>query len=127
MKNIINDNFETCKSIANDLDNYLNGLMYRFDGDTYYADDLTQEQLEEAEQLGVFDYFSDLLDIKYICDSNREVEDVKILIAYGGPNIWINTESMAVELYWCNESAQCEISSEAADALREFAIELFNC
>ena len=115
-----------CKNIAEEVEKYASGEMYNYNGDKYCADDLSDEQLEEAEQLGLYDYFENALDIKYICNSNREVEDIRILVAFGGPNIWIDTESSKVELSWWNESADYAIDETAVDAIRDWAVEMFN-
>ena len=52
-----------------------------------------------------FEYLSDALDIQYIVSENSEYIAARILVAFGGPNIWINTQNQTVEGYWWGESA----------------------
>lgn len=73
-----------------------------------------------------FDYLSDVLDIEYICNSNREYLGARVLVAFGGPNIWINTRTQQVEGYCWGESCIMSYSNDAMDidsALNEY----FNC
>jgi hypothetical protein len=50
------------------------------------------------------EYLSDALDIEYIVNGDREVLGARILVAFGGPNIWINTRTRQVEGYWWGDS-----------------------
>ena len=52
-----------------------------------------------------FDYISDALDIQYIVNGDKEYIAARILVAFGGPNIWINTQTQTVEGFWWGESA----------------------
>jgi hypothetical protein len=45
-------------------------------------------------------YLSDVLDIQYIVTGAGEYLAARILVAFGGPNIWINTQTKTVEGYW---------------------------
>ena len=46
------------------------------------------------------DYLQNMLDCRYIINSNKEYMGANILIAFGGPNIRINTIDKCVEGYW---------------------------
>ena len=59
----------------------------------------------DGEELTAFDYLQDALDIEYIVNSKREYLGARVLVAFGGPNIWINTRTKKVEGYWWNELA----------------------
>ena len=72
-------------SIAHDLDNGLTN--------------------EEGEPVHGFDYLSDVLDIQYIVTSEKQYIGARVLVAFGGPNIWINTQTKTIEGYWWDESA----------------------
>ena len=54
------------------------------------------------EEMGCcgFDYLSDALDFEWILNSDRTLKGARILVAFGGPNIWINTVTEQVEGYW---------------------------
>ena len=49
------------------------------------------------------------------------------MVAFGGPTIYIDSATRAVELYWWTDRASYPISRDAADALDEWAQELWTC
>ena len=51
------------------------------------------------------DYLEDVLDIQYIISSDKEYLGARVLVAFGGPNIWINTQTQTVEGYWWGDSS----------------------
>ncbi len=134
MSQTINDeNREHCKRIAEDLEAYVNGSIYRTeDGEEINIDELTEDEqeaiTETGEQLGLWDYFADALDVKYVVDSDRvTVTSVKVCVTCGGPNIYIDTETGNIELYWWGERASYPLDRETIGAVDEWAQELFNC
>lgn len=132
------ENQEHCKHIADDLDDYAGGRVvecpecgklhtidddrpaYRC-GDCGYTDDI-----DEFEQKSIYDYFEDVLDIEYRCDSRREFRSVQIMVACGGPNIYIDTASQKVELYWWGDRAEWPLDSDTVAAVDEWAEEMWN-
>ena len=58
----------------------------------------------EYEEPCAADYLGDVLDIEYIISSRKDYLGARLLVAFGGPNIWINTRSKQVEGYWWGES-----------------------
>lgn len=144
-----NENFEHCKSIAETLEAYAHGDMYKCphcgeihaftdyestehendDGDTLYtcpacAEDITESDLEAVS---MWDYFNDVFDIEYRIGSDKKYRSAKIMIACGGPNIYIDTADHAVKLYWWNERAECSFSTYTSEQIDEYLEELFNC
>ena len=64
-----------------------------------------EELNSDNEEMSAFDYLQDALDIEYIVNSKREYLGARVLVAFGGPNIWVNTRTKRVEGYWWGESA----------------------
>ena len=133
-------NREHCKRIALDLENYVNGSVYRCAecdeililpddvGDKYRCPNCgSVQEVDNMEQLSIWDYMSDALDFQFLVNSRKEVIAVKILVTFGGPNIWIDTESQNVELYWWTDRASYPLSSDVVEALDEWAEEYFQC
>lgn len=79
----------------------------------------------DGEEMSAFDYLQDALDIEYIVNSKREYLGARVLVAFGGPNIWINTRTKKVEGYWWSESASASFDDGIGldDALET----LWNC
>jgi hypothetical protein len=66
-----------------------------------YANDLTNgfngELNEDGEEIGAHDYIRDAFDIEFIVTREREYLGARVLVAIGGPTIWIDTHKGIVE------------------------------
>lgn len=122
-----------CKNIVNDLESIYNGLSFHcpYCTDLDYTNpdfDKCPNCGEELEQTTFFDYFSDALDIDYLIASDREtIKGMRILIAFGGPNIYVNTIEGEVQLRWWNEKGSAYLPSEICEAINETFEEFWNC
>lgn len=72
----------------------------------------------------ISEWMSDALDIELMIGYDGEYRGCRIMVAYGGPNIYVNTRNRQVEGYWWNEHATAEIDSFACDAIDEYMNEL---
>jgi len=81
---------------------------------------------EHGETQTAFDYLQDALDIEYIVNSKKEYLGARVLVAFGGPNIWINTRTKQVEGYWWGDSCVMSYSVDEMD-LDGALSELYNC
>lgn len=70
---------------------------------------------EEGDTIGGFDYLSDVLDIEYIISSDKQYLGARVLVAFGGPNIWINTRTQQVEGYWWGDNFTASYHADAMD------------
>ena len=133
------ENFEYCKRIATELEAYENGNIYRCPecgeetelpdgvGDKYKCPHCGEvSEVDDLEQLSLYDYFEDILDIEYLVNSEKEYKACKICVTWGGPSVYIDTESRAVELYWWGQRASYSLLSSTVDAIDEWAEEYFN-
>ena len=79
----------------------------------------------DGEEMTAFDYLQDALDIEYIVNSKKEYLGARVLVAFGGPNIWVDTRKGIVEGAWWGDSASASFVDNIGldDALSE----LFNC
>jgi len=84
-------------------------------------DDLNADE----EQMTAFDYLQDALDIEYIVNGKGEYLGARVLVAFGGPNIWVNTRTNTVEGHWWSNSCTSSFTDNIGldDALEE----LWNC
>ena len=136
------ENRNHCKRIAETLEEYVNGLIYKCpecgdhcnmeeteneNGETIYKCSCGCETEYTPEQMTLYDYLEDIFDIEYRISGRGEYRSVQIMVACGGPNIYIDTASKQVELYWWTDRAEYPITCDAADALNEWAEEYYNC
>ena len=135
------DNRAHCKHIALELDAYVNGDIRRCPdcGEEHRRDWSEVGEVfrcpscgeisdpDDWEQLSVWDFLGDCYDIEYRVDSRRELRSVCVMVACGGPNIYLDTDSKDVELYWWSERARYPMSYEAVEALDDWAEEMWGC
>lgn len=79
-------------------------------GITYQEAELDYEErgAEPGDQISAFDWLEDALDIQYIVTGKGEYLGARILVAFGGPNIWVNTQEKTVKGNWYGY--RCEAS-----------------
>ena len=146
------DNRKHCENIAKDLEAYANCEVYRcpecgevfslYEDGNYESADTAADGIEKAtcpgcgyvsedtndfEPLSLYDYFDDCLDIEYRVGSDKQLRSVRIMVAWGGPNIYIDTASRAVELYWWGDNASYPIDSDVCDEIDQYFEEIYNC
>ena len=89
------------------------------------SNDFDGELNSDGEAMSAFDYLQDALDIEYIVSSKKEYLGARVLVAFGGPNIWVNTRTNTVEGYWWGDSASASFTDSIG--LDGALSELFNC
>lgn len=78
--------------------------------------EIFEGQSEEYENLA--DYINnEALDWEYILNRDRHYTGVRILVGFGGPNIYISTKEAEVQVYWGTDKATYEISEGVAEEL----------
>ena len=143
-----NENYEHCKAIAEKLEQVANGDYFMYDGSFYPIDtddfsEVNNCKYDDENELyimpdgyelcegdvypvSLLDWLSDNeYDIEYTIGGDKEYRSVRIMIACGGPNIYINTKSGDVELYWWNESARYPMSSDVVNMIDSIYEEMF--
>lgn len=135
------ENRAHCKHIAEELDAYVRGDLRRCPdcgeeirrdwdevGDAFKCPHCGEiSDPDDWEQLSVWDFLGDCYDVEYRCSSSRELRSVAVMVACGGPNIYLDTASKDVELYWWSERARYPLSYEAVEAIDEWAEEVWGC
>ena len=143
------ENYNHCKAIAEELEGIVNGDFVkdpRYDAEpvkveedergryaeidgTIYREDPEdgEEDLADLEVYTVWDYFNDVFNIDWILDSNKEYEAVRLMIACGGPNIYVDTFAGKVLLYWWTDYAEYPLTREVIEAIDDCARDWFFC
>ena len=89
------------------------------DGEAIFEGDL------EVATIG--DYFDDFYDIDYVIGGDKHYKACRVLVAFGGPNIYIDTWEKQVQLFWWSDTAIADIPDELCAAIDEFFEVLYNC
>lgn len=110
-------NYETCPDCGGDLDHAnFEDVRDPCQGCEFY---------HGMVQSG-FEHLKNALDIQYIVTGSGEYIAARILVAFGGPNIWINTQTKTVEGYWWGDSAFAPYYDDAMD-IDGACAELWDC
>jgi desulfoferrodoxin-like iron-binding protein len=133
-----NENLKHLESIRNSLEDYYNGVVYRCEhcgadvemlenegGDLYCP--MCGEVNDYPEGLSLYDYFDDVLDINYTLNSNKELISVRLLLAWGGPNIYLDTLRNELTLHWWGDYERLDVDRDICDAVTAVFNELFYC
>jgi hypothetical protein len=103
----------------NDLQNHVNDIARRISEADFDRND-------DGDECSAFDYLQDALDIESIVASDRTtLLGARVLVAFGGPNIWVNTRTNTVEGHWWGESASATFDDSIG--LQDALEELFQC
>ena len=93
---------------------------------------LNSDQLEERGErpnekviISGLDYLSDVLDVEWILNADKTLKGARLLVAFGGPNIYISTATSTVEGHWWNDSYSASYTDNMG--LEEAVQELFDC
>ena len=133
------ENRRYCESIADAVEEYAAGCVHECpecgklhtipsDAEKYRCENCGfVGDPDDYEQKSIYDYLEDCLDIEYTIASDKTYKGVSVLVTFGGPNIYINTNTGRVELFWWGETAQYSLDRDAVDAVDEWAEEMWNC
>ena len=110
------DNTAHCIEIANELDALASSSMIRCpecgeivslpheEGEGVELDcgcKVDIDDLDDLDEVSMYDYFGDCIyDIGYTISDDFDYRGVRVMIACGGPNIYVDTNTCRVELYW---------------------------
>ena len=103
----------------------LDGCLYH-EG-VYIMPDGKEIADNDLEIATIGDYFNDFYDIDYIVDSNKKYKACRVLVAFGGPNICIDTWMQRVLLSWCGEYAKAYIPDDLCEQIDDFFKVIYEC
>lgn len=117
LQNMVNNIAKTCEELTSDPRPY---------------EDLEEEEKEaydndEPGSKGVGAYLDDCYDIKYTIDSRGDFQGVRVMVACGGPNIWIDTNTGQVEGAWWLTHATKGLSNDAMRVIDDYFEEIYEC
>ena len=142
-----NKNLKHVQAIVADMADFASGNYFIYDGELFPIDrdefckkegclyregvyimpdgkEITDDDLEIAT---IGDYFDDFYDIDYVIGSDKRYKACRVLVAFGGPNIYIDTWDRQVQLYWWSDTATADIPVNICDEIDEFFKMLYEC
>ena len=73
----------------------------------------------------VHEWMEDVYDIEWITNQDHTYRAARLLVAGGGPNIWVNLQTGTVDGYWWGDT--CKVPFEDNLGLDEYLEELHAC
>ena len=99
-----------CKNIANGISN---------------PEMIIDEETGEERQESAGDWMEGTYDIRYYVDREKRYLGAEILVAGGGPTIWVNTYTQQVEGYWGGDRVTAPFIDELD--LDGYCEEMYGC
>lgn len=94
-------------------------------GETF-GSDTEREQYGEQAELTAYDYLEDALDIEYRVSQDKAYRSAKILIGFGGPNVWIDTATRALVVAWWSAPVSVDLPEQFCNELDTALEEIWN-
>lgn len=107
---------DTNDMLKNHVQSIADTLSNGFNDDELNADN---------EPMSAYDYLSDALDINWILNNDRTYRGARVMVAFGGPNIFVDTERGIVEGFWWGDYAKASFDDNIG--LDEALNDLYNC
>ena len=140
-------NEKTVQAIVEDMKKYASGDYFIWDGELFPIDENDFCKLDgclyhegvyimpngkeiadnDLEIVSIGDYFDDYYDIDYVVGSDKKYKACRVLVAFGGPNIYIDTWEKQVQLFWWSDTATADIPCDLCEQIDEFFETIYNC
>ena len=72
--------------------------------------EITDEETGEKRQETASDWMAGVYDIRYIVDREKRYYSAELLVAGGGPTIWVSLNEMEVQGYWGGDRVRVPFS-----------------
>lgn len=119
--------------IAHTIRDISEGTLYELDGEYITEGEMIslieagENEEDDFEPVTIFDYLADVLDVTYYTTGrNGEYKGVRLLLACGGPNVYLDTYRRTLELYWWNESATVDLLPNEAEEVDSMWSEMYD-
>ena len=99
-----------CKSIANGISE---------------PEEITDEETGEKRTETASDWMEGTYDIRYIVDREKRYYSAELMVAGGGPTIWVNLNTMEVEGYWGGDRVNVPFRDSLG--LDQYCEEMYGC
>lgn len=127
----IGENYKTCERIRDRLVAICEGRVFRcLECGAVVTDPEgvcrcgEMEDMDEWEQVALFDD-DYIYDVEYRIGGDFEYRSVAVMVACGGPNIYVDTETRSVNLFWYSERATAWLPPEVVYEVDELYSETY--
>ena len=86
---------------------------------------ITDEETGEKREETAHDWMEHTYDIRYYVDRDKRFLGAEIMVAGGGPTIWVNTYTKEVEGYWGGDRVTWAFQDNLG--LDDYCEELYGC
>lgn len=117
IESMVNSIAKTCESLNEDPRPY----------DEYTPEEQAAYDADASGAVGVGAYFDDVYDVNYYVNSNGDFGGVRLLVAFGGPTIYVDTCRREVAGSWGLQSASAKLSHAACDLVNAYFNEVYYC
>ena len=150
-----NENLKHVQNIVKDMEKYASGDFFIWNGALFPIDENEFSKLDgctirhenvldeihifyimpdgervfegDLEVATIGDYFSDFLDVDYVIGSDKRYKACRVLVAFGGPNIYIDTLLQHVLLSWWGKHAEAYIPDDLCEQIDDFFKAIYEC
>ena len=119
---------EMCQNMANRLRMFLDDMLYDTEsGDMVFRSSLPDDY-DENRYCDLEYYLDDNYGVKCITElSTKDLYGAEICMAWGGPNVYIETRDSYVRGYWGSDVVEVPLSYEVSDRINDFVEEWMEC
>ena len=90
------------------------------------AQEITEgKEINWGEEVTASEWMEDVYDIEWITHQDHTYKAARLLVAGGGPNIWVNLQDMTVDGYWASD--KCTWGFVDNIGLDDYLSELHDC
>ena len=90
------------------------------------AEEITKGTREIPEgESPASEYMENVYDIEWITHQDKSYKAARLLVAGGGPNIWVNLQTNTVQGYWWGDYYEHHFSDQIG--LDQYLKEIFEC
>lgn len=106
------------------------GVTNIYNGDVFEdmaeaLEETPEDERDNLSEASAIDWLSDVLDIHFTVTSDRQYRSARVLIGYGGPNVWIDTADRELEVYWGSGAERRALPREFVEGLDDALEELW--
>ena len=99
-----------CKNIANGITS---------------PEEITDEETGEKRTETASDWMEDVYDIRYIVDREKRYYSAEMMVAGGGPTIWVNLNTGYVEGFWGGDKVEQPFTDNLG--LDDYCEDMYGC